>query len=237
MFDWSILRDDVIVLMVLAVITFNQISSLSKQTLLSILVMALLAWLGYKYLMQKANTIQDQQKNDYAFFDKEGAWQKEVQTSRVDVATFPKKGFRFLKQNQSFMDIAKSVVICRMFDRARFSELLLYMNQCQKVYMYILDGRYTPTDYVPHFLDLRENVLSTLYSMYFVIPDNLKRVYGVAPYKQLSQAIDRFISISQEMLEVLRSYTTKTAKIPYFPSVSPSPSDQPFDVIKSRILP
>ena len=237
MFDWSILRDEVIVLMILAVITFNQISSFSKQTLLSILVMALIVWIGYKYLMQKAATIQEKQKDDFEFFDKEGGWQKEVQTNRADVATFPKKGLRFLKQNQSFMEIAKTVVICRMFDRARFSEMLLYMDRCQKVYMYILDGRYRPTEYVPHFLDYCENIQATLYSMYFVIPKNLKHVYGVAPYQQIEQAIEQFTSISHEMLEVLRSYTIKTAKIPYFPSTNPSPSDQPFDEIKTRILP
>lgn len=238
MFDWSVLRDEVVLFVVLAVIMFHQISTFSKQTLLSILVMAIVIWIGYKYLTQKAETIQEQQKSDASFFDKEGAWRvPETTTDRADVATFPKKGFRFLKQNQSFMDIAKSVVICRMFDRARFSELLLYLDRCQKTYMYILDGRYSPTTHVPHFLDYRESVLSNLYSMYFVIPQHLKHVYGVAPYQQLSKAIDQFISITEEMIAVLRSYTHKTAKIPYFPTSSPTPSDQPYDSIKSRILP
>jgi hypothetical protein len=223
--------------MVIAVFTFHQISSFSKQTLLSILVMALFLWGGVQYLKRKADNLQEQQKNDRTFLDKEGAWRKEVESNRADVATFPRKGFRFLKQNQTFMDIAKMVVICRMFDRARFSELLLYLDRCQKVYMYILDGRFSPTTHVPHFLDVREQVLSTLYSMYFAVPERLKHVYGVAPYEQLSKAIDRFLSISEEMLEVLRSYTNKTAKIPYFPPSSPSPADQPFDPIKSRILP
>lgn len=237
MFDLSVIRDEIVVLMILGVVTFHQISTLSKQTLLSILVMAIIIWIGYQYVKQKTETIQQKQKNDNIFFDKEGAWRKEVATDRTDVATFPKKGFRFLKQNGAFMDIAKLVVVCRMFDRARFSELLLHMDRCQKIYMYILDGRFSPTSHVPHFLDIREAVLSILYSMYFVIPEHLKHVYGVAPYQNLSQAIDRFISVTEEMLEVLRSFTHKTAKIPYFPSSHPSAADQPFDAIKSRILP
>ena len=124
-----------------------------------------------------------------------------------------------------------------MFDRARFSELLLSLNQCQKLYMYILDGRYSPSTHVPNFLDMREQVLSILYSMYFTVPQRLKHVYGVAPYEQIAKAIDQFLSISEEMIEVLRSYTEKTVKIPYFPPSSPSPSDQPFDSIKTRVLP
>lgn len=237
MFDWSLLRDEVILLMILAVFTFHQISSFSKQTLLSILVMALLLWVGVQYLKRKADRLQQEQKNDRTFLDKEGSWRKETEMGRADVATFPRKGFRFLKQNQVFMDIAKMVVICRMFDRARFSDLLLYLDRCQKVYTYILDGRFSPTTHVPHFLDAREQVLTILYSMYFAVPKRLKHVYGVAPYDQLSQAIDRFLSISEEMLDTLRSYTHKTAKIPYFPPTFPSPADQPFDSIKSRILP
>lgn len=237
MIDLSMLRDQVVILMVIGVITFHQISNFSKQTLLSILVMAIILWIGYQYIRQQAEQLQRDQKNDTEFFDKEGGWRKETQMTQPDVATFPRKGFRFFKQNKSFMEIAKSVVICRMFDRARFSELLLYMDKCQKVYMYILDGRYSPTSHVPHFLDYREQVLSCLYSMYFVIPQQLKHVYGVAPYQQLSQAIDRFISITEEMLQVLQSYTKKTAHIPYFPTTSPRAADQPFDPIKSRILP
>jgi hypothetical protein len=236
-FDWEIIRDDILIVIVLGVFTFHHLTKASKQTLLSILVMAIFVWYTYQYLQKRATNILEKQKHDSTFFDKEGEWRKEVATTQEIVATFPKKGFQYLKNNTEFMNIAKHVVICRMFDRARFSELLLYMDKCQKVYMYILDGRYSPTTHVPIFLDLREGILNMLYSMYFVVPKKLKHVYGLAPHDRIEEAIDRFISITQEMIDVLRSYTHKTAKIPYFPDVTPASADTPFDEIKTRILP
>jgi hypothetical protein len=236
-FDWAIIRDDVILFIVLGVFTFHQLSKLTKQSLLSILVMAIIVWYMYQYLQKKATNVLNKQQHDETFFDKEGESRKELATDQEFVATFPKKGFRFLKYNTKFMEIAKHVVICRMFDRARFADLLLHLDKCQKVYMYILDGRYSPSTHVPIFFDMREGVLSLLYSMYFVIPKNLKHVYGLSPHDRIAESIDRFLSITQEMIDVLRSYTHKTAKIPYFPEVTPSSADQPFDAMKTRVLP
>lgn len=235
--DLEFLRDEVVLVFVLGVLTFYQLTKMNKQTLLSILVMVVFGWVGYRYLLDRSEKIQRQQKNLGEFFDQQGSWRKETPENHEIVATFPKKGFRFLKQNQGFVDIAKAVVICRMFDKARYSDLLLYLDKMQKIYMYILDGRYNCKPFVAIFLDMRDKVLENLYSMYFVVPPKAKHVYGLRPHEAIEHSIDAFLSLSEEMLAVLRSYSKKTAKIPHFPETNPQPADAPFDAIKSRVLP
>ena len=236
-FDIQVLRDEVIWIVVLGVITFNLLARSQTHTLVAIIVMAAFAYVAHNYLQQKTAKIEAKQKNDATFVDQEGAWRKEAASDRFFVATFPKKGFQYLKQNQIFMEIAKDVVILRMFDRARYADLLLYLDRLQKVYMYILDGRYYAKSYVSTFMDLRESVLEILYSMTFVVPKSLKHVYGLDPYKVIEENIDRFTVTTRTMIEVLRSFTHKTAKEPHFPETLPQASDRPFDPHQARRLP
>lgn len=235
--DITLIRTELLFMLGIGVVVFYQLSHASNEMLLAMLVFAGIAWVGYQYLTKKYETIEKTQKNIEVFMDKEAEQRREVHTDQPIVATFPKKGLRFLRQNGALMNVAKKVVICRMFDRGRYSELLMYLDKLQKTYMYILDKRYPCKDYVTIFIDLQEGVLQNLYSMYFVVPTQLKHIYGMQPHKEIAGAIDDFTSVSQEMLEVLRNFSMRTAKLSYFPEMLPKPADGAFDPLKTRILP
>lgn len=229
----SQLQDEITWIIALGVATFYMLSKASAQTLLSILVMAAFAWVSYQYLLGRAHTIEKTQKDTLAFFDAETKQRKEIASDHAFLSKAPKKGLMYLKRNEVLVEIAKDLVIVRMFDKARYSDLLLYMNELQKTYMYILDGRYSPQMYVPIFLDLRESIQELLYSIVFVVPPRVKHVYGVKPYEILEKNIHRFVAITRTMLDVLQGF----AKTPGLPETMPKASDLPFDSIKSRKLP
>lgn len=239
MLDWpfEIMRDEIVWIVVLGVMTFHQLVHAQKRTLLSIIIIGGFAYVAYIYLQKRANTIEDTQQNVQTLFQKEAAARKEVNTDKAFLSTFPKKGFKYIRENQGLTDIAKGLVITRMFDRARYGDMLLGMEKLQKVYMYILDGRYDAKSQIHVFLDLRESILEIMYSLYFVIPKKIKHVYGLDPYKRIEESIDQFKKLSYVMIEVLKSYTRKTAKEPYFPELFPSPADAPFDHLRNRRLP
>lgn len=231
------IKDEIAWLVVLGVVTFYMLARAQTQTLLSILVMACFVYVAYIYVQRRWRQAEDQEKTDATFFKREADWRRETNMDNYFVATFPKKGLRYIRENQGFMDIAKGIVIARMFDRARYSDLLLSMDQLQKIYMYILDGRYDAKTQIANFLDMRSSVLEILYSIYFVVPEHLKHVYGVQPYERIRSSISHFTKLSRVMIQVLKSYMQKTVKEPYFPEQLPSAADAPFDPIKYRKLP
>jgi hypothetical protein len=236
--DLYAVRHEIVLFAVLGVIAFSYLSRANEKTLLATAVMGGVAYVGYMYLRNVATNDNVKTKEGLDMFEKDGSvWRREANSDSVFVATFPKKGFRFLKENGELQQIAKEVLLCRMFDRARYSDLLLHMDQYQKVYMYILDGRFQVRQYVPIFFDLRTSILEILYSMYFVVPEKTRHVYGVEPHKSIAVSIERFMALSQTMASILRSYSKKTIKEPYFPDDYPEASDQPFDAYRSRRLP
>jgi hypothetical protein len=235
--DLSVLRDEVVWIVVLGVVLFYQLSHATTNTLLAMVVLGMFGYVAFLYLQRRSVAVQATKQNDVVFLEGEASQRREIASDRAFVATFPKKGLRYLRQSDALLSIAKNVVIARMFDKARYADMLLYMNHLQKVYMYILDGRYHPKDFLPIFHDLRESVLEVLYSMYFVVPKKLKHVYGVDPYSVLRESTQQFTVLTREMLNVLHNYAKKQCKQPYVPETLPKAADAPFDPHRARRLP
>lgn len=232
-----ILRDEIAWIIVTGVISFYILSQSSQQTLLAIMVISLFGYVSYVYLTKKSNDISAEIKRDEEVVNADGKKRVETSNEIYPVAKFPKKGFRYLKENDEFKLIAKNLVILRMFDKGRYADLLLYLDQLQKTYMYILDGRYGTKSHVPIFMDLREKIQEILYSLIFVLPKKLKHVYGVNPHSIMEESIELFTVKSRKMLDVLRNFSRMEKKDPYFPETLPQPADKPFHYIKQRILP
>lgn len=235
--DISILRDDVSIIIILGVFTFYMLQKASNQTLLAMLVMGIFGFVSYKYLEKQYIDKKQEEEKTFTALDSEGSKRKEIVSNNFPIYKFPKKGFIYLKQNETFVEIAKDLIIVRMFDKARYSDILLYLNELQKTYMYILDKRYKCKTHVPIFLDLREKILEIMHSLIFVLPERLKHVYGVNPYDVINDNIRKFTVISRTMIDILKSYCKKEAKDPYFPETLPSNSDLPFDYLQQRKLP
>jgi hypothetical protein len=80
------------------------------------------------------------------------------------------------------------------------------MDKLQKVYVYILAGRYRPDLYIQTFIDIRKSVLEILYSFVVVVPHQFKHTYGLDPYQEIEKSIDDFTVVSRTMMEILYSY-------------------------------
>jgi hypothetical protein len=205
---------------------------MQTHTLVSLLVIAAFAWVARTHInlpppVAVATNLPDR--------DIQG--RSETNGSLYPLKRFPPKGFRYLKENPAFLQLAEDVRFVRIFDQARYGDLLLAMEELQKTYMYILDGRYDAKTSPDIFLDLREAALEHLYAMYFAVPLRLKHVRGIDPWRQIQASIQGFRKITRRMLRVLKSYAEKTARQPVFPWTAPAASDRPFDPMRNRHLP
>ena len=132
-----------------------------------------------------------------------------------NVHKYPKKGFGHLRMNKELEAIVHSVRVVRMFDRARYQELMLTLDQMQKTYMYVLGRRLPHTVGVPSFFDQRDRVFELMYSFYLVTPRKLKHVYGVQPFERLQEAIERLFKATDTMTSVLRNFVRLELKQPW----------------------
>jgi len=147
--------------------------------------------------------------------------------NRTLAPSFPKQGFKYLIENQSLVDIAEDIRVLRLIDHAKYSDILVLMNQLQKTYMYILAGRYDPGQYIGIFMDVRDSLLQHFYNMTFVMPTVFQHVYGVDPGELVDRNTGRLTAVTRKMADVLKSYAEKTAGLSFVPDAiqMPAPND------------
>jgi hypothetical protein len=129
-----------------------------------------------------------------------------IETPNYSVSKIPKKGYKYLEQNPPLIALVHSLRIVRMYERPRYQELIQTLDNYQKIYIYILGQRIQPSQGVPLFHDMRARVLSLLYSCYFVVPMQLKHVYGIHPHDRIKECVAEFTALSSKMNSVLRDF-------------------------------
>ena len=199
--------------------------------LLAMMVMSGFAIAAWYYLRQSEKADVVAEKNISIKLDNDGRAAGRIETSFPGVMTlpptFPKKGFKYLIENQSLVEIAEDIRVLRLIDNAKYSDILLLMNQLQKTYMYILAGRYNPGQYISIFMDIRDELLQHFYNMMFVMPTVFQHVYGVDPGEIVDRNTSLLTALTRKMADVLKSYAEKTKGLAHVPDVIqvPAPND------------
>lgn len=148
------------------------------------------------------------------------AGRREAHTGAFSVGRFNR--LRFLPKNPALAAIAHDLRFVRIFDKARYADLLLYMEKFQKTYMYVLGDRYDLRSYTGTLMDLRDTISETLYSLVFAVPATFRHTYGFLPYPILQRNIEMFQALSRKMLQVTENYARARGH-PYFPTIGPRP--------------
>lgn len=240
---YEILQDlkvEIFFFILLFSIVFYQFQHAELKTLVSLLLISIWGYALWMYLQYRAKEESTKDAKELAIVEEvhtEKLEHPEIATNNFSIKSAPKKGLVYMKENRTLMEIAKDLIFVKTFDQQKYQELLIYMNQYQKVYMYILAERYPCQSYVPTFLDARENILQTLYQLYLVIPSTFKHIYGVSPYQVIERNILTFTKLSRTMLQVLENFCRVDLKEYYFPMTQPVPYDVYKKEEKQNLLP
>jgi hypothetical protein len=148
---------------------------------------------------------------------------REANTERFSIGRFSR--LRFLPKNPALAAIARDLRFVRTFDKARYADLLLYMEKFQKTYMYILGDRYYLESYVGTLMDLRDSVAETLYSLVFAVPASFRHSYGLAPYPIIQRNIEEFQVLSRKMIKIVENFARSRGDA-HFPVVGPRPYEK-----------
>lgn len=237
--DLRNVKVEILFFIFLFAVIFFQLQQAEMKTVVSMLLITLWGGALWYYLQYRSKQEATKKESTERVLDQENKKKQgapEMNTSNYYVKAAPKKGLGYLKKNEALQKIAMDLVFTKTFDEQKYQDLLVYMNNFQKVYMYILAERYDCTSYVPTFLDLRENILELLYQFYLVVPKTFKHIYGVEPYTTLEKNIEDFLKLSRRMIEVLENFCRMDLKKHYFPMTQPMPFDAPREKEKRNMV-
>jgi hypothetical protein len=239
--DITLVRDEITWLVVLGCVTFYQLTTASKHTLLTLIVAFMFVWVGWQYLSKKSAVASEKLGNKRKVLNEDVASRNKqstvTSTDLAGVNVKRKKELKYLFKNQELYGIAQELFFVRIFDKMLYADILMAMEHLQKEYVYILTSRYDAKNHVDIFLDVAKSVNKLMYSIYFAIPDKMKYVYGVKPHDVVERNIERFTALKRTMTQVLENFCRKEKKLPHFPVYSPAAADQPFDFMRNRELP
>lgn len=226
-FDFKNNNHSSLILLLLGIaILFNVLSNSETVTVLTIMLLMIgYAMYYYGYIQEKE---QKPSKTDIDAIIEQRMKQNDrtaTPSTSYYMKAFPVKGLKYLKENDKMIAIAKNLVYLQVFDKGRYEDLLLFMDRLQKVYMYILVGRYECRQGLNTFMDIRDILLKTLYSFYIVLPMKTKHMYGLDPHGELDKSIQGITNITRHMITVLENYARRECKTPYLDQTMPTATD------------
>lgn len=216
---------------ILAVI-FYLFNNIKTNYLISIIIIILLGIGIYVYLDDLSTQKDVSLKYIENTLDNDIRERKETNEKLFYIDKFPKK-VKYLKENKELMDIVTNLRFTIKFNKTRYSDLILNMNKMMKVYMYILAGRYDPVQYIPVFTDINDNIIEIMYSLFVIIPDSLKHIYGLDPHTEIYRSIYDFMIQSRKMLHVLEKFAIVHNGAVYVPDST----CKPYNSIAGRYFP
>ncbi len=208
--------NEIYILIILLALLFSFLSATKSNYLIVIIIIILLSYGLYTYI-QQLSEFKDkslQYKNNTLDNDIKERLETNEKIFFIDI--FPKQ-VKYLKKNDELIKIVTNLRFTIKFNKTRYSDIIINMNKLMKIYIYILSNRYDPVQYIPIFVDIRENIIEILYSLIIVIPNKLRHTYGVDTYKEINNSIQDFTIYSRKMLEIIENYAKIHKGINYIP--------------------
>lgn len=201
-------------------VLFYQLNQQDTSTLLSILLMCVFAGVAFYWVWTNHGELRKKEEMGKQKLQESVEGRKEIVTPHYDIGKFGK--IKHVLQNPELLAILQDLRFVRIFDKARYADLILYMEKFQKTYMYVLAGRRSCSTNVATLSDLRDGILELLYSFVHVVPEILRHSYDLDPPRVVQRNIENFTAVSRRMMEVVYSYCESQGQ-PRTQTIAPRP--------------
>lgn len=210
-------------ILILFAVLFYQLRQSDTAILLSILLISLWGYVTYIHWKKSEDLKENENSETLQKITSipTDIGKTSLPSNIIDLQFLPKQNTKYVQKNPLLVDILRDIRFVRMFDKARYYQLVLAMDRFQKAYIYMLVRRYRIQDAMQGFYDLQDHILELLYSFIVVTPVKLRHTYGLEPHKRIHLQIEQFLKISKTMVDVLRNFSELELKLPYFPEHIP----------------
>ena len=204
------------ILIILLALTYFALTNFKITHLLAIIIITIIGFFLYYYLetLSKDRDLNMDYKENTLDIDIKD--RDKIFNENYYLYKFPQK-VKYLKEDDKLVDIITNIRFTILFNKSRYTDIILNMEKLMKVYIYILADRYEANVYIPIFVDIRNNIIELMYSMFLLVPNGMKYTYNLNPHKELYKSIDDFIIYSRELLETIEKYAIINKKEVYIP--------------------
>lgn len=209
------LQVEIVFFVLLGIVVYKQLATSDPRVSTAIMVITLWAAIVYYYYFigsgRHLESKIDIGSHEFIKNELEDRKDEPIITSNYYLNKFTDKPIH-LMQNKTLVRIVKDLAFIRMFDRPRYQDLIMHLDRYQKIYIYLLAGRYQFDSYIDTFRDLTNDILQVMYSFYFITPESMKHVYGLNSLKTIENSVQRFTALSRRQLDVLEVYGRREYK-------------------------
>ena len=128
-----------------------------------------------------------------------------------------------MQKDKKLFDIILNLRFIKLYDKEKYTNIVLYIDKFYKIYMYILGDRYDINKYYNTFIDLRNNIIRELYSMYIILPIKMKFYYGFDSFNELKKSINDFMEYSKKLITIIERYGYQEKKIYHIEDIKYKP--------------
>jgi len=182
-------------ILILAII-FYFISNKNPSILLAIIIIIII---GYNYL----NIIAPYNSN------------KNYENQMANLENDSENKLYYLNNDKYLIDLILNIRFIRIFDTAKYSNIVTQNEKLIKLYIFMLGDRYDIKERFTSFLNIRNNIINEMYSAYVIIPHKFKYIYNLNPYEELKYTIENYIKHTRKMIIILKRYAYGKKNIQY----------------------
>jgi hypothetical protein len=216
MIKFNNIHYELYIIIILLAFAYFALTNFKIAHLLAIIIIIIIAIFIYYYLDNLSNNKDINVDYKENTLDNDIKDRDKIFNENYYLYKFPKK-IKYLKEDDMLVDIITNIRFTILFNKSRYTDIILNMEKLMKIYIYILADRYDANTYIPIFIDIRNNIIEMLYSMFLLVPNSMKYTYNLNPHQELYKSIDDFILYSRELLETIEKYAVIHKKKVYIP--------------------
>lgn len=208
---------------ILAIIFFF-ISNKNIQILISIIIIIIIGYYYFNQIKEYDNINKNNEINIINSLNNDIKDRKYITNDNYYLKKFPEK-IKYLYKDKDLLDIVTNIRFIKKYDYDKYTNIIYQIDKLYKIYIYILADRYDINIYFSTFLLLRNTIIKDLYSIYIILPINMKFIYGFNSFDELKKTIIQFINYSKKLITIIERFAKQEKNIYYLQDTKYKPYD------------
>jgi len=196
--------DYTIASIILAIIFFI-ISNKNPSILISIIIIFIIGYFYFSKINNYNLSLETNYKNKINNLNLDIKDREIIHNPIFYLNKFP-VDIKYLDKDPYLIELLLNIRFIKIFDYAKFTDIIVFMENFMKIYIFILADRYDINDYFLTFIDLRTTIIKELYSLYIITPIKLIYIFNINTQETIKETIHNFIKYSRKMIIILQKY-------------------------------
>lgn len=194
-----------IYILLLALI-YNIINNFDIKTLVSIIIIFIIAYIFYMKIINDKNTNKIERENIENNINSNLNDFNKKNSLNLILSKIPNE-FKYLLKDEILTKLVLDIQFIKKFNKSLYLDILIQINKIMKFYIYILSDIYEPKIYIKNIIDLKKSIVELLESSKLIIPLKYKHLLNLNMSKIIDNTIELFKIRITDMLSIIANYS------------------------------